>query len=58
MLHRLEALPGRELTDLIRQSYEMVSASAPKKNKSRAGSTRKKMLMKKTVRPRKAKKRK
>ena len=31
MLDRLEALPWDELRELIRQSYEMVAAKAPKK---------------------------
>jgi len=30
MLDRLDALPGDELEDLIRQSYEMVASKAPK----------------------------
>jgi predicted DNA-binding protein (MmcQ/YjbR family) len=30
MLDRLDALPGDDLKDLIRQSYEMVAAKAPK----------------------------
>jgi len=30
-LDRLDAVPGDELEDLIRQSYEMVAAKAPKK---------------------------
>lgn len=31
MLDRLDALPDEELRDLIRRSYEMVAAKAPKK---------------------------
>jgi predicted DNA-binding protein (MmcQ/YjbR family) len=31
MLDRLDALPGEELRDVIRQSYEMVAAKAPRK---------------------------
>jgi predicted DNA-binding protein (MmcQ/YjbR family) len=31
MLDRLDALPGQELRDSIRQSYEMVAAKAPRK---------------------------
>jgi predicted DNA-binding protein (MmcQ/YjbR family) len=31
MLDRLDALPGQELRDAIRQSYEMVAAKAPRK---------------------------
>jgi hypothetical protein len=30
MLDNLDALPNRELRDLVRQSYEMVAAKAPK----------------------------
>ncbi len=30
MLSRLDALPDREIKDLIRQSYDMVAAKAPK----------------------------
>lgn len=33
MLDRLDALGDEELEDLIRQSYEMVAAKAPKKQK-------------------------
>jgi predicted DNA-binding protein (MmcQ/YjbR family) len=35
MLDRVDALAGRELKDLIRQSYEMVEANAPRKTKKR-----------------------
>ena len=35
MLDRLDALRRVELEDLIRQSYEMVAAKAPKKKKAR-----------------------
>jgi predicted DNA-binding protein (MmcQ/YjbR family) len=37
MLERLDALPGLELRDAIRQSYEMVAAKAPRKARSRKG---------------------
>ena len=30
LLQRLDALPGAEVKDLVRQSYEMVSAKLPK----------------------------
>jgi predicted DNA-binding protein (MmcQ/YjbR family) len=33
MLDRLDALAGSELKDLIRQSYEMVAANAPKEKR-------------------------
>jgi predicted DNA-binding protein (MmcQ/YjbR family) len=35
MLDRLDALGGNELEDLIRQSYEMVAANAPKQKVSK-----------------------
>jgi predicted DNA-binding protein (MmcQ/YjbR family) len=35
MLDRLDALPNDELRDLIRQSYEMVEANAPKQAKKK-----------------------
>jgi predicted DNA-binding protein (MmcQ/YjbR family) len=35
MLDRLDAVPWRELRELIRQSYEMVAAKAPKKKPAR-----------------------
>ena len=35
MLDRLDALRGNELEDLIRQSYEMVAAKAPKRKAQR-----------------------
>jgi predicted DNA-binding protein (MmcQ/YjbR family) len=50
MLHRLNAVPWEELRDLIRQSYEMVAAKAPKKK------SRKKQIAAKPV-PRKRAKR-
>jgi hypothetical protein len=31
MLDRLDALPDQQLQDMVRQSYEMVAAKAPKK---------------------------
>jgi predicted DNA-binding protein (MmcQ/YjbR family) len=43
MLERLDALPDRELKDLIGHSYEMVEAAAPKKKKAR--SRTKKLLL-------------
>jgi predicted DNA-binding protein (MmcQ/YjbR family) len=46
ILHRLDALPWNELTDLIRQSYEMVAAKAPKR-------TPKKRAIKTTAKKRK-----
>jgi predicted DNA-binding protein (MmcQ/YjbR family) len=44
MLYRLNAVPISELEDLIRQSYDMVSAKAPKRGTSsqRSKSSRKK----------------
>ena len=36
MLDRLDALPDGEIKDLIRQSYEMVEAGAPKPRRSNA----------------------
>ena len=42
MLERLDALSGNELRDLIRQSYEMVAAKAPRKNqRSKSGKSAK-----------------
>ena len=38
MLDRLDALPDAELRDLIRQSYEMVTAKTGNSKMSRAGS--------------------
>ena len=35
LLDRLDAAPAAELEDLIRQSYDMVAAKAPKKSKGR-----------------------
>ena len=45
ILHRLDALPGNEMTDLISQSYDMVAAKVsrkpagtrPRSNKSKKG---------------------
>ena len=45
MLDRLDALPGSELKELIRQSYEMVEAGAPRRSSgklNRKGRTSKK----------------
>src|ERR1700741_396032 len=45
LLERLDAVPDSELEDLIRQSYDMVSAKAPKTRtlpKKKAGKARKK----------------
>jgi predicted DNA-binding protein (MmcQ/YjbR family) len=36
LLERLDALPAGELEDLIRQSYEMVAAKAPKRRKKKS----------------------
>ena len=48
MLDRLDALRDRELKEFIRQSYEMVSAKAPKgktkKNKAKSGHRRKQKM--------------
>ena len=41
ILDRLDALPQNELRNLIRQSYEMVRANAPKKIKLRAAPRKK-----------------
>jgi predicted DNA-binding protein (MmcQ/YjbR family) len=41
ILDRLDALPGNELRDLIRQSYEMVRANVPEKRKLRPASGKK-----------------
>lgn len=49
MLDRLDALGGNELTDLIRQSYEMVAAKAPKERGEQK--KRKKTAKKKTRKP-------
>ena len=40
MLDRLDALRKVELEDLIRQSYEMVAANAPKKTRAKTKSTK------------------
>jgi predicted DNA-binding protein (MmcQ/YjbR family) len=42
MLDRLDAVPWNELRELIRQSYEMVAAKAPKKAKKKSTKTAKK----------------
>lgn len=44
MLDRLDAVPWNELRELIRQSYEMVAAKAPKEAKKKNGHTAKKKL--------------
>ena len=41
MLDRLDAVPDSELEDLIRQSYNMVAAKAPKQSKSKPRKTAK-----------------
>ena len=42
LLQRLDALPGAEVKDLVRQSYEMVSAKLPKaKTRKKGPSARK-----------------
>src|SRR5437660_12555327 len=41
MLDRLDALPGDELEDLIRQSYNMVAAKVPKKRAQKSNSRKK-----------------
>lgn len=41
MLDRLDALPDGELAELIRESYQMVSAKAPKKKQAKAKTRRK-----------------
>ncbi len=51
MLDRLDALPDEELQDMIRQSYEMVAAKAPKKPASRRSQTRSKPRPKTRVKP-------
>ncbi len=50
MLDRLDALPGGELEELIRQSYAMVAAKAPKQKAAKSKSM-KKGTKKKTVKP-------
>lgn len=42
MLDRLDALPGDELKELIRQSYDMVAAKAPKPKSGKSRSRKKK----------------
>ena len=50
MLDRLDALPHDELEDLIRQSYDMVAAKAPKSSRSqRRKSAAKKITNKKST---------
>lgn len=39
MLDRLDAVPDTELEDLIKQSYDMVAAKAPKQSKSKPRQT-------------------
>jgi len=48
MLDRLDALPSDELKDLLRQSYEMVAAKAPK-TKARRPTPKPKHTKKKTA---------
>jgi predicted DNA-binding protein (MmcQ/YjbR family) len=56
MLDRLDALRGDELKDLIRASYEMVAAKAPKgrvsKSKSKKTKLRKKPAKRRAPKPR------
>src|SRR5207302_8885363 len=42
MLDRLDALPGNELKELIRQSYEMVAAKSPRLKSGKSKSRKKK----------------
>lgn len=49
MLDRLDALPSRELQDLIQKSYAMVAAKAPPKKTIRATAAKKKASKKKSV---------
>ncbi len=49
MLDRLDALRSDELEDLVRQSYEMVVAKAPKA-RAQKSAPRKKISRKKTIR--------
>jgi predicted DNA-binding protein (MmcQ/YjbR family) len=55
MLERLDALENDELRDLIRQSYEMVAAKAPKKRIQRPGRKRQRIKEKTTERKKGAK---
>lgn len=57
MLNRLDALRNDELRDMLRQSYEMVAANAPKRG-TRKPSREKKQLKKKASGKTPAKKRK
>jgi len=50
MLDRLDAIRHDELQDLLRQSYEMVAAKAPKK-KARQPNPKQKHIKKKTAAP-------
>jgi predicted DNA-binding protein (MmcQ/YjbR family) len=50
MLDRLDAAPWRELRELIRESYEMVAAKAPKKKSPRKQTQPKAGTPKKTKR--------
>jgi predicted DNA-binding protein (MmcQ/YjbR family) len=50
MLDRLDAVRRDELEDLIRQSYEMVAAKAPKKKSGRKHARPKSRIRKKTKR--------
>jgi predicted DNA-binding protein (MmcQ/YjbR family) len=52
MLDRLDAVPDAELKDLIQQSYNMVAAKAPKREKAKTGKTkRRKTERKKSRKP-------
>jgi predicted DNA-binding protein (MmcQ/YjbR family) len=50
MLDRLDALPAGELTDLLRQSYDMVAAKAPKLKAQKSTANKKKKKSGKTAR--------
>jgi predicted DNA-binding protein (MmcQ/YjbR family) len=56
MLDRLDALENHELNDLIRQSYEMVAAKAPKKKASKKKPAKKKPRGKKPLKKKRSKK--
>jgi hypothetical protein len=58
MLDRLDALPNDELRDLIRRSYEMVAAAAPKARTRGPGRKKKAARAKMPERKAPAKKRK
>jgi predicted DNA-binding protein (MmcQ/YjbR family) len=40
LLERLDILPSEEIKDMVRQSYEMVAAKAPKRHKKRTSRRR------------------